>query len=99
MNLLPSLDSKARSLLLWSIGIAVALAVVIGLVLPKANGNDNPIPSSYLSGQHGARAAYQTLLRSGYLVERWERPLSDLAATSGPDTVVVFAEPFTREST
>jgi len=50
-----------------------------------------------LSGQHGARAAYETLLNSGYPVERWERPLSELAATAGPDTVVIFAEPFTRE--
>ena len=55
------------------------------------------MPSTYLSGQHGARAAYETLLRSGYSIERWERPLSELAATAGPDTVVIFAEPFTRE--
>ncbi len=97
MTFLSSLDQKDRRLLLWSLGIAVVLAVTVGFLLPGANSNSNPLPSSYLSGQHGARAAYETLLRSNYQVERWERPLSELAATAGPDTVVIFAEPLTRE--
>jgi hypothetical protein len=71
--------------------------VLTGFLLPSGNSNDNPLPSSYLSGQHGARAAYETLLRSGYSVERWERPLGELAATAGPQTVVIIAQPFTRE--
>jgi hypothetical protein len=92
-----SLDAKDRRLLFWSLGIAVALAVVLGFLVPNGNGNDNPLPSTYLAGQHGARAAYETLLRANYPIERWERPLSELANTAGPDTVVIFAEPFTRE--
>ena len=36
-------------------------------------------------------------MRSGYDVERWERPVAELAAQAGPQTVVIFAEPFTRE--
>ncbi len=98
MKFLSSLDAKDRRLLLWCLGIAITLAVVTGFLLPKGNSNDNPLPSSYLSGQHGARAAYETLLRSNYPIERWERPLSELAATAGPETVVIFADPFTRES-
>lgn len=98
MKFLSSLDAKDRSLLLWCLGGAISLAVLIGFLLPNNNGNDNPLPSSYLAGQHGARAAYDTLLRANYVVERWERPLSDLAATAGPDTVVIFAEPFSRET-
>jgi hypothetical protein len=43
-------------------------------------------------------AAYETLVRTGYSVERWERPLAELAATAGPETVVIFAQPFTRET-
>jgi len=66
--------------------------------MPGANNNSNPLPSSYLSGQHGALAAYETLLRSNYPIERWERPLGELAATAGPETVVIFAEPLTREA-
>jgi hypothetical protein len=97
MKLLSSLDTKDRRLLLWCLGIAVALAVATGFLLPNANSNDNPVPSTYLAGQHGARAAYETLLRSGYPLERWERPLSELATTAGPDTVVIFAQPFSRE--
>jgi hypothetical protein len=98
MKFLSSLDAKDRKLLLWCVGIGLALAIATGFLLPGANSNDNPMPSSYLSGQHGARAAYETLLRSNYPIERWERPLSELAATAGPDTVVIFAEPFTREA-
>ena len=97
MNMFSSLDAKDRRLLLWSVGIALGLAVLTGFLLPGADSNDNPLPSTYLAGQHGARAAYETLLRSGYSLERWERPLSELAATAGPDTVVIFAQPFSRE--
>ena len=98
MKFLSSLDAKDRRLLLWSLGIGIALAVLTGFLLPNGNSNDNPLPSTYLSGRHGARAAYETLLRSNYPIERWERPLGELAATAGPETVVIFAEPFTRES-
>lgn len=97
MRFLSSLDAKDRRLLPWFFGIGLALAVLTGFLLPSGNGDSNPLPSTYLAGRHGARAAYETLLRSGYSLERWERPLSELAATSGPDTVVIFAEPFTPE--
>jgi hypothetical protein len=96
MKFLSSLDAKDRKLLFICLGVALVLAVAIGFLLPGENSNTNPLPSSYLSGQHGARAAYETLVRSNYTIERWERPLSELAATAGPDTVVIFAEPLTR---
>ncbi len=98
MTFLASLDPKDRRLLLWCLGIAVVLAVITGFLLPNGNDDDNRVPSTYMSGQHGAMAAYETLVRAGYPVERWERPLSELAANAGPDTVVIFAEPFTRET-
>ncbi|HUB29960.1 MAG TPA: DUF4350 domain-containing protein [Terracidiphilus sp.] len=97
MNILTSLDARDRSLLFWCLGIAITLAVLLGFLVPNGSGNDNPLPSTYLAGQHGARAAYETLLRSDYAIERWERPLGELASIAGPDTVVIFAEPFTRE--
>jgi hypothetical protein len=96
MKFLPSLDSKDRKLLIWCLSIAVLLAVAIGFLLPGSS-SDNPLPSSYLATQHGARAAYETLLRSNYKIERLERPLSELAADSGPETVVIFAEPSLNE--
>jgi hypothetical protein len=98
MTFLSSLDATDRKLLLWCVGIALALAVATGFLLPNGNDNDNPLPSTYLAGQHGARAAYETLLLSNYPIERWERPLGELAATAGPETVVIFAQPFSRES-
>jgi hypothetical protein len=97
MTFLSSLDARDRRLLLWCLGIGVTLAIATGLLLPRESNNDNPLPSTYLAGQHGARAAYETLLRSNYPIERWERPLSELAETAGPETVVIFAQPNTRE--
>lgn len=98
MKFLSSLDTRDRKLLLWSLAIAIAVAVLTGFLVPSDNSNDNRIPSSYLSGQHGALAAYETLVRSGYPIERWEQPLSELAAKASPETVVIFAQPFTRET-
>jgi Domain of unknown function (DUF4350) len=98
MKLLSSLDARDRKLLLGCLAAALSLAVAIGMLLPSANSDDNPVPSTYVAGQHGARAAYETLLGANYPIERWERPLSDLAAVAGPETVVIFAEPFSRET-
>lgn len=95
---LASLDPKDRRLLLWCVAAALVLAIVTGFLLPNSNNEENRLPSTYLSGQHGAMAAYNTLVRAGYPVERWERPLTELASTAGPDTVVIFAQPFTRET-
>lgn len=98
MNFLSSLDARDRKLLFWCVGAAAVLAVAAGFLLPNGDNNENRLPSSYLTGKHGALAAYETLVRSNYQVTRWERPLGELAATAGPETVVIFAEPFTRES-
>src|SRR5580658_4315055 len=98
MKLLSSLDAKDRRLLLWCLAIGTVLCVAIAFLMPGPNNNNNPLPSTYLSGTHGARAAYETLLRSNYPIERWERPLAELAAQAGPQTVVIFAQPFTRET-
>jgi hypothetical protein len=98
MKFLSSLDAKDRKLLLWCIGIALTLAVATAFLMPRENDNNNPLPSTYLAGQHGARAAYETLLRSNYQIERWERPLSELADTAGPETVVIIAQPSSRET-
>jgi hypothetical protein len=99
MSLLASLDAADRKLLLWSVAIALGLAIVAGILLPGSDNDKDPVPSTYLSGRHGALAAYETLLEEGYPMERWERPLGDLAAQAGPDTVVIFAQPLPpRES-
>lgn len=97
MRFLSALDAKDRRLMLWCLAITAVLVVALGFLTSTGSGNDNRLPSTYLAGQHGARAAFDTLLRANYPIERWERPLPELAAIAGPDTVVIFAEPFTRE--
>ena len=87
MKFWSSIDAKDRRLMAWCLGITLLLIVAMGFLAPNGNGNDNHLPSSYLAGQHGARAAYETLLRANYPIERWERPLAELASVAGPDTV------------
>jgi len=97
MSLFSSLDPKDRKLLGWFVGIGLTLATLTGLLMPDADENDNPMPSTYLAGKHGARAAYEMLLQSGYPIERWEQPLAELAATADPETVVILAQPLSDE--
>jgi hypothetical protein len=97
MKLLASLTYKDRQMLLITVALVLVLLTLLALVSPREDPNRNPVPSSYLSGQHGAKAAFTLLQQSGYTVERWEQPLSDLAEQSGPSTVVILAEPFSFE--
>jgi hypothetical protein len=93
MKLFASLDAKDRKLLIGCICAVAVLAVVTAIFARKQDRDDNPLPSTYLTGKHGARAAYGMLKANGYNVQRWERPLSDLAARTDAQTVVIFAEP------
>jgi hypothetical protein len=102
MKLFASLDSrfnpKDRRMLLVTFGLVAVLFLVFAFFIPQQDPNDNPVPSSYFSGQHGAKAAFTLLEQSGYAVERWEQPLDDLAAQAAPGTVLILAEPITFEA-
>jgi hypothetical protein len=93
MKLFASLDPKDRKLLLICMGVVVVLAVITAVFARNQNNDDNPLPSSYLTGRHGARAAYDLLAESGYSVERWEQPLSELATKTDHGTVVILVDP------
>jgi Domain of unknown function (DUF4350) len=93
MKLFASLDAKDRKLLMGCIAAVVVLAFLTAFFSRNQNSDDNPLPSSYLTGRHGARAAYDTLQASGYNVQRWEQPLSDLATQANAQTVVISADP------
>jgi hypothetical protein len=93
MKIFASLDAKDRKLLIGCLAVVVVLAVLTAFFARNQNSDNNPLPSSYLTGRHGARAAYEMLQASGYQVQRWEQPLSDLAARADMQTVVIFAEP------
>lgn len=93
MKLFSSLDAKDRRLLIICLSAVVVPAVVTAVFSRDQNRDDNPVPSSYLTGKHGARAAYEMLAASGYSLERWEEPLSDLAGRADGGTVLIVAEP------
>jgi hypothetical protein len=93
MKLFASLDARDRKLLIGCICAVVVLAVVTAFFARSEDRDDNPVPSTYRTGKHGARAAYELLKANGYDVERWEQPLSDLPARIDEHSVVIFAEP------
>ena len=98
MKLFPSLDTKDRRLIIGCLVAVLVLALVTAFFSRNENNDDSTVPSSYLTGKHGARAAFELLAASGYPVERWEQPLSDLAQRADAQTVVILAEPFAESS-
>jgi len=93
MTFIASLDAKDRKLLIGCMCAVVLLAVMTAFFSRNRNDDTNTVPSSYLTGRHGARAAFDLLRQSGYDVARWEDRLSNLAAQSDAQTVVIFAQP------
>jgi len=89
------LDAKDRRMLLIVLGLLIALLVIVAVFTPAQDPNRNPVPSTYFSGQHGAKAAFTLLQQSGYSIERWEQPLTELVSHASPNTVLILAEPFT----
>jgi hypothetical protein len=98
MKLFAALDPRDRKLLIGCICAVVVLAVVTAFFARSEDRDDNPVPSTYRTGKHGARAAYEMLKANGYDVERWEQPLSDLPAKIDEHSVVIFAEPVPTSS-
>ena len=89
---LGSLSTRDRRLVLGCVLLVVLVAVVMAILAPREDDGD-PVPSSWAATTHGAEAAYLTLAESGYRVERWERPLGELAQQADANTVLVLAEP------
>lgn len=98
MSFLASLDARDRKLLLICFSAVAVLAVITGFFAHDQDRDDNPVPSSYLTSRHGARAAYDLLASGGYRIERWEEPLSELSRQANAHTVVILAEPFLTNS-
>ncbi|HTJ30806.1 MAG TPA: DUF4350 domain-containing protein, partial [Acidobacteriaceae bacterium] len=92
------LDSRDRRMLLVLLGLILALFALLAFLTPGEDRDTDLLPSSYLTGTHGAKAAYTLLAENGYAIERWQNPLSDLAEQAGPSTVLILAEPFPSET-
>lgn len=88
------LDARDRRMLTILLGLIALLFVLLAVFTPSQD-RDSPIPSTYSSSKHGAKAAFTFLQQSGYPIERWEQPLAFLAERSGPTTVLILADPFT----
>jgi hypothetical protein len=84
------LSPKDRKLLLGA-GLVFVLLVIGALVFGSGEQGQGEYPSSYSSASGGAKAAYLLLSDTGYPVQRWERPLSDLP--QGGTKTLILAEP------
>jgi hypothetical protein len=88
----PKLSPKDRKLFLGA-GFVFVLLIAAALVLSSGDRAQAEYPSSYSSASGGAKAAYRLLTETGYKVQRWERPLSDLSLDSTQPLTLVLAEP------
>ena len=88
----PKLNQKDRKLFLCA-GFVFILLVVTTFVFSSGDRGQAEYPSSYSSASGGAKAAYLLLSETGYKIQRWERPLSDLPLDSTKTLTVVLAEP------
>jgi len=84
------LNPKDRALLLCASFVFVLL-VVGALVFGTGQQGKGEYPSSYSSASGGAKAVYLLLADTGYKVQRWERPLSDLPNALAK--TLILAEP------
>jgi hypothetical protein len=88
----PKLNQKDRKLFLGA-GFVLILLIFTAFVLSSGDRGQAEYPSSYSSASGGAKAAYLLLSETGYKIQRWERPLSDLPLDSTKTLTVVLAEP------
>lgn len=91
------IDPRDRKLLLGS-AVVFILLIAGAVIFGGDAGQKQEAPSSYSTASDGAKAAYLLLAQSGYNVQRWEKPLTDLPKTAG--TTVILADPMeapTRE--
>lgn len=65
------------------------LLVATAFVFSKGPDSDDEIPTTYSSASGGAKAAYLLLKASGYKVERWEQPPSELPEEAGGITLIL----------
>jgi len=72
--------------------VMVVLIVGVSVFAPRDEEND-PRPTTYNSGPHGAKAAYLTLESLGRKVNRWEKPLTALNEVDAARTTLVLADP------
>lgn len=86
------LNQQDRKLFVGA-GLVFVLLIVAALVVSTGEKGQAEYPGSYSSASGGAKAAYLLLSDAGYIVERWEKPLSDLPQATENPLTLVLAEP------
>jgi hypothetical protein len=71
---------------------AVVLIVATAIVAPPAVERDSR-PTTYNTGDSGAKAAFLALRRIGYETQRWQRPAAELDSIDAAHTTLVVASP------
>jgi hypothetical protein len=77
-------------LLLWMVGGAVLLILIVSFLVPKHENND-PRPRTDNNGSAGAKAAFLLLPKLGYKVGVWNSPEDGLEKVDASKTTLVLA--------
>lgn len=82
-----------RRIVLWLLGAVIAVVALTTFVAPVTH-DDDPVPTTYNSGTHGAKAAFLLLGDLGYEVSRSDvAAAAALDAADAPHTTYLLAEP------
>jgi hypothetical protein len=90
-------EPRDRNLLIGCGVLVATLIVALAFFSPPRQGNEDPTPFSYSTGKHGAKAAFELLMKSGYKVERQNAPLSEIIDRMDEHTTLVIAEPYMQD--
>jgi hypothetical protein len=83
-----------RRIVLWLLGGVVAVVALTAFVAPVTH-DDDPTPTTYNSGTHGAKGAFLLLGELGYEVTRSDVAAAQaLDAADAPHTTYILAEPY-----
>jgi hypothetical protein len=84
-----------RRMALWLLGAVLVIVLLTALVAPVTR-DDDPMPTTYNSGTHGAKAAFLLLTNLGYNVSRSDVTVADaLDSADAEHTTYILASPYT----
>ena len=80
-------DARDRKLLIGAVCVLI-VAIATTVLFGGEGGEKLDAPSSYSTASSGAKAAFLMLSQSGYKVQRWEKPLSELPKQAGATLIL-----------
>jgi hypothetical protein len=93
-SLIESIDARDRKLLVGCFVLFALLIVALAFLSRSRQQDTDPTPYSYSTSEHGAKAAFELLLKAGYKVEAQNAPLSEIVDRIDNRTTLVIAEPY-----